>query len=512
MRVLYLDCDTLRPDHLGCYGYHRDTSPNIDRLAREGLRCTNYYASDAPCLPSRAALFLGRFGIHTGVVNHGGTTADPRLEGATRGFQQSRAEASWMQAMRQAGLYTVSISPYAERHSAWWFYRGFNEAHNTGKWGMERADEIAPVAIDWIQRNGSRDNWFLQVNMWDPHTPFRTPLAYGNPFEGEPIPDWITEEKIKQDYAGYGPHCAQDPAGFGPNDTERWPRLPAEITSLEDYRKWIDGYDIGIRYMDDHIGLILDALAEQGVLDDTVIIVSADHGENQGELNIYGDHQTADQITSRVPLIVRWPGLEGGRVDDALHYNLDLPPTLAEMLGIDAPARWDGRSFAATLREGAPAGRDYLVLSQCTWSCQRAVRWDEWILIRTYHTGLKDFPPVMLFNLAEDPHELHDLAAARLEIVQAGLARLEEWQAEMLAGLEEWQAEMLAGSPEAADPLWTVMQEGGPYHARGWLLSYCERLRATGRGHHADRLLAQRQPNEWVYPDRPGDWKAVLGE
>ena len=69
MRILYIDIDTLRPDHLGCYGYHRNTSPNIDRLAASGLRFTNVHASDTPCLPSRTALLTGRFGIHNGVVS-----------------------------------------------------------------------------------------------------------------------------------------------------------------------------------------------------------------------------------------------------------------------------------------------------------------------------------------------------------------------------------------------------------------------------------------------------------
>lgn len=87
MRVLFLDLDTLRPDHLGCYGYHRDTSPTIDAIAAQGVRFENYYCSDAPCLPSRTALMTGRFGIHTGVVGHGGTAADPRIEGSTRGFR-----------------------------------------------------------------------------------------------------------------------------------------------------------------------------------------------------------------------------------------------------------------------------------------------------------------------------------------------------------------------------------------------------------------------------------------
>lgn len=491
MRILYLDCDTLRPDHLGCYGYVRGTSPHIDRLAAEGVRFENVYASDAPCLPSRAALFMGRFGIHTGVVGHGGTAADPHLEGARRGFRQSRETASWMDTLREQGYYTVSISPYAERHSAWWFYRGFCEMINPGQGGLERADEVAPLALDWIARHGREDNWFLQVNLWDPHTPYRTPLAYGDPFAGAPLAGWMTADKIRADHAAFGPHSAQDAGGYGPNDVARWPRLPAEIATLDDYRRWIDGYDTGIRYMDDHIGLILAALEEQGVLDETIIIVSSDHGENQGELGVYGDHQTADQITSRIPLIVRWPGL-GGRVDRGLHYNLDLPPTLAEMLGGRRPAAWDGQSYAAALREGAEVGRDFLVVSQCAWSCQRSVRWGRWLLIRTYDDGFKGYPPVMLYDVEADPHELCDLAAARPDLAHEGLARLDAWHAEMMATCEQ-----------ATDPLWTVMREGGPFHTRGHLEAYAQRLRESGRAAHAERLLAQHSRGAWRSPTQP---------
>ena len=73
MRIIYIDVDSLRADHLGCYGYHRNTSPNIDAIARRGVRFSDCWASDAPCLPSRTALYSGRFGIHTGVVGHCGT-------------------------------------------------------------------------------------------------------------------------------------------------------------------------------------------------------------------------------------------------------------------------------------------------------------------------------------------------------------------------------------------------------------------------------------------------------
>src|SRR6185503_7187104 len=136
MRILYIDIDSQRPDHLGCYGYHRDTSPNIDRIAREGVRFDNYYVSDAPCLPSRTAMWSGRFGVHTGVINHGGTAAEPFVEGPGRGFRDRLGQTCWMSCLRRAGFQTATISPFGERHAAWWWYAGFNEICNPGKNGQ----------------------------------------------------------------------------------------------------------------------------------------------------------------------------------------------------------------------------------------------------------------------------------------------------------------------------------------------------------------------------------------
>ena len=171
MRILYIDIDTLRPDHLGCYGYHRNTSPNIDKIAEEGTIFTECYVSDAPCLPSRASLFTGRFGIHSGIIGHGGTAADLKLTGKTRGFQDQFLRYNWISMLRRAGLYPVSISSYAERHSAFWFYSGWKEMYNPGFRGMERADQVYPFVEKWLNDNKQKDNWFLHVNFWDPHTP-----------------------------------------------------------------------------------------------------------------------------------------------------------------------------------------------------------------------------------------------------------------------------------------------------------------------------------------------------
>ena len=111
MRILYLDLDALNPSHLSCYGYPRQTSPTIDRLAAHGLRATSVYTSDPPCLPSRTAFYSGRFGIQTGVVGHGGTAADPKPQGPGRGFKDRFTEAGLAGQLTQRGYHTAMISP-----------------------------------------------------------------------------------------------------------------------------------------------------------------------------------------------------------------------------------------------------------------------------------------------------------------------------------------------------------------------------------------------------------------
>jgi arylsulfatase A-like enzyme len=484
LRILYIDLDSQRPDHLGCYGYHRNTSPNVDRIAAQGVRFDNVHVSDAPCLPSRTALWSGRHGIHTGVINHGGVAADPFLEGEGRKFRSLWGQTNWMTCLRKAGHHTATISPFGERHSAWHWYAGFNEIFNTGKGGLETADEVAPVALDWINKNARRENWFLHVNFWDAHTPYRTPMEYGNPFADDPLPAWLTEEVRQTHWAGCGPHSAREIPGYdnGGIYAGAYPRQPRQADNQNAVRAMFDGYDTGVRYSDDHVGRVLNALADQGVLDETVVVISADHGENLGELNIYGDHQTADQITTHVPLIIRWPGItetQAGRVDTGLHYHFDGAATLIELAGGEVPEVWDGRSFAPAFRAGTSDGRDDLVVSQGAWSCQRSVRWDRYIAIRSYHDGHHGFPSVMVFDVEADPHEQNDLATSRPDLVKEAMSRL-----------DAWQGHMMETATNPSDPMRTVIAEGGPLHTRGFLPAYLRRLQETERGPWADTLAA----------------------
>ena len=479
-RIIYIDIDSLRPDHLGCYGYHWNTSPNIDKVAAEGIRFENYYVTDAPCLPSRTAFFTGRYGINTGVVNHGGVYADPWIEGPDRGFRSSSTEHALAERLRQAGWYTTSISPFPHRHSAYQIWEGFHETYDTGHDGGETADQTWPYLERWLKEFGTKENVFLHFNVWDPHSPYRTPQEYGNPFENDPPPDWLTQEQIDRLRESYGPYDARCTNPHMRKHPEQWHYGTIEIKNRDDFKKWIDGYDIGVSYADHYVGRFIEGLRAIGAYEDSALIISADHGENHGELGVWGDHQTADHITSRVPLIIRWPGLTDdrpGKVYSGLHYNIDLSATLVDLAGGSIPEPWDGQTFADAIKGGEDNGREFLVVSQGCWACQRAVRWDDWILIRTYHTGFKDFPSVLLFNVAEDPHETKDLCGDKPEVVAEGLRRLESWITDNLrkSGRE--------------DPLMGVIAEGGPYHAKtANQHDLPARMRATGRGHLADWL------------------------
>jgi arylsulfatase A-like enzyme len=259
---------------------------------------------------------------------------------------------------------------------------------------------------------------------------------------------------------------------------------------VEDAKGVFDGYDVGVRYADDAVGTLMNKLADLGVLDDTAVLVSSDHGEAFGELGVYADHQGADEVTCHIPAVLKWPGLEP-RVYRGLHYHLDVAATVVDLADIAVPEHWDGISVAAELGAGTEAGRDHLVLSQGAWACQRGVRFDDHLYLRTWHDGYHGhWPEEMLFDIANDPHEQHDLALD--DQGRTSGAR---------SILDEWTAEQLSRSLSPVDPMDLVREEGGPYHTRRHLPGYLERLRATGRGRWADVLLerhpAEADPDYW---------------
>lgn len=502
MRILYVDIDTLRPDHLGCYGYQRNTSPNIDSVAEEAVRFNDYYCADAPCLPARAALMSGRFGIHTGCVGHGGTTAEMRWEGPERGMADFNGRYNLPAVLRRKGYKTASVSSFPDRHGAWWFNGGFDETYNVGKRGLEPGNEVIDIALDWLERKKDKDNWFLHVHIWDPHIPYRTPMSWGEPFKDIPLgDDWITDEIIQEHIKTKpGAHSALEINGYWPEVVDpSKSRQPYQCTNKAEFKRVIDEYDTGILYGDYQIGRMFDLMKAQDIWEDTVVIISSDHGEDLGEMGSYCEHGEADYITTHIPLIIKWPGCPKNVASNGLHYNVDLLPTLIDMLGgVDEfkcnrvvgkpnPVKYDGESFADCLRNGKDGGREYLVVSQCAHVCQRSVRFDNWMYIRTYHDGYHLIEKDELFDIVNDPHETKNLAKENPEVVWHGAWILEHWVAEqMMKNIYAY----------SEDPMWRTIREGGPFHTRGYLQNYCKRLEETDRKNLAE-LLKKEHPEEY---------------
>lgn len=225
-------------------------------------------------------------------MGHAGGSARGHLRGDLHSLDPSALPLASV--LSSGGHDAITFSTFHQRHLAWHFTAGWREVHRfTDRIGDEVATDLEPHAIDWLERNAQDDSWFLHLHFWDPHTPYNTPMEFGNPFADSPAPDFPTAEVLAEQLASYGPLGARDVmdtfhGGVADDVTSGGPREPAALDCLDAVKDWIDGYDAGIRYMDRTIGRLVEVLTEQGVLEDTAIIVRSDHGENQGELNRYG--------------------------------------------------------------------------------------------------------------------------------------------------------------------------------------------------------------------------------
>ena len=450
MRVLYIDIDSARPDHLGCYGYDRPTSPVIDEIAASGTVFTNAHVSDNPCNPSRASLFSARFGIQNGVVGHVGPAQHLRYAG--EGHFHDPAAPMWMRHLQERGWNTVSFSGFAQRHLSWWFTAGFTEFHgNKLSGGSESAAEVNDLVEPWLRENATGDDWFLHVNYWDVHFPYDAPEQYRRRIQNGAEPAFPNDATIRRDHDYfYGPHTARDwrPEALYPGITAEWPGIRPAIRDRDDFMYFCNGHDAGISYVDDCIGRLLAILDEQGIAEDTTIIIAADHGENIGEQGVYWAHANASEGTAHIPLIIRWPGVtRPGTVNDGLLYHLDLPPTMLDLLGHEIPPGWSGESFAPALRGDDWPGRDHLIWGMGIWTAQRAVRTRRHLFIRTLHPGLYNIDRLNLFDLEQDPWQRHNLADSEPDLV-AGHDHL----------LSEWWHSHCTGPGSVRDPMVDLLQ------------------------------------------------------
>jgi len=442
MRVLLIDIDSLRPDHLGCYGYARPTSPNIDAFAAEGARCDRCYTSDSPCMPSRHGFISGRFGYHHGVVSHGALGTDFRIDERMYGGVHQHHQLL-PRLLREQGAHCVGFSTFAWRHCATWFGHAWSEFHTPSLGcGNEHGEEVVDPVLDWLDRNRDREHWFGYVNIWEPHTPYNQPEEWTKRMAAcDGAPAWPDEAAIA---------AQQDQPGS-------FTAVARGIATRADYQHWIDGYDGSVAYADHQVGRIVQRLQEQGIWDDTVLIITADHGEAQGEHAIYGDHVCADDCVHHIPLIVRAPGVtEPGSVLDDFCHQQDVAATLCQLFGAEIPERWDGVGLLERLRGTGAPQRPYLVWGHGLYTLQRALRTEQHLLIRGYDDiGYRQFPPLQLYDLHADPYQTHNIADERPPL----LAELDHL-------LMDWLHEQAMRDGGGPDPLLDVLRQRREHRRR----------------------------------------------
>ena len=270
------------------------------------------------------------------------------------------------------------------------------------------------IALEAIRRlkaaKAKGEPFFLAVGFMKPHLPFVAPKKYWDLHDPEklPMPTRATPPDGAPEFAPQ----------FG-GELRRYKDMPAGKSPLDDKltRHLIHGYYAATSYMDACAGLVLDALAANGLADNTIVVLWGDHGWHLGDHGMWCKHTNYEQA-ARIPLIVAAPG-KPGAASTALVETVDIYPTLAELAGLPAPARTDGKSFAALLRNPALNHRDHAIHVYPRQNLLgRAIRTDRHRLVEWKKTGAAPDTAVFeLYDYVDDPGETKNLASARPDTV-----------------------------------------------------------------------------------------------
>ncbi len=398
--LLVITLDTTRRDHISAYGVPglEGTTPAIDRLAAQGALFENAYSQTNTTNPSHTSLFTGLYALDTRIMNNHSA------------FEDVAADIDTLPAaFQRAGYRTGGFAAVAHLSKQGLALPGFDEANVPP--GELRASQIVPVLIRWIQQDRTRP-FFAWLHLFDPHIPYRPPAKYrALYYQGDPTAGDST------------------PLGESPSFKRSAPKPSREqFGKVRDRRYPAAMYRGEIRFLDDQLGRLLRALEKLGLSDDTAIVLLGDHGESLGEHEIYYDHAGLYEESIRIPFIVRLPGFPAGvRITERVG-QIDLAPTLVELFDVNlestTPLR--GLSLAEALRgkQGtALTGRDWMIHESAS-NHQIAVRRGPWKAI--YSVWFME-PPVLLFDLEQDPKETHNLAKERPELVEELRVRAQPW-------------------------------------------------------------------------------------
>lgn len=394
--VILITMDTTRFDHLGCYGYDKKTSPNIDRLASSGVRFTNCFVSMPNTDPSHVSILTSTYPRTHGVLKNGMEVTNPDIVSIAEWFKGRGYETAAITAKQYLNPDNLKL-------------KGFDYV-SAPRSGMKTADVISSEAIEFMEKN-SRRNVFLWVHFFDPHVPYTPPLPYALLFLDE--------------FNGY----MEKPVSFLP-DSETW--TAEEIAYHEAL------YDGEIRYMDQHIGKILKYLEDRFSESSPgpFIIIVADHGESLGELQndfkfVFAHGKFLYNSTVKVPLIMSWKGRlpEGGTVD-SLVETIDIAPTIIDLMEEEKLPEFSGVSFRKSIFDNTEHKPYAFIQRRYFEKPPKPYLKDEGVAIvsREYKLIENSARGIEIYNLEIDEEERDNLAPTEPDLSKELQAQIAGWR------------------------------------------------------------------------------------
>jgi choline-sulfatase len=438
--VIVVLVDALRADHLGSYGYGRRTSPNLDALAADATRFANAATSGPWTLPALGTIMTSLYPSVHGALRASNAIKwklDPAHFTATDALDPSLTTLA--EVLQGAGFRTVAFVVGAYPASAFGFAQGFERFSENEYPGLRFTLD---ALFEWLDRERPT-RAFVYVHTGEVHSPYAPPPV-------DPRREGGTDEKSRALAAALGEERARyatldfDPGYQGSVDGS-WETLGAiregRLALTErDLTHLVALYDRGIAYTDHWLGRLVEGLRTRGLLDRTLLVVTADHGDELFEHGGIEHTRTFYDEIMHVPLVVRAPGEGRGRVVPDQVGLVDLMPTIVDMLGVPNPPSAQGRSLRPLIMGGSLPKRAVFAEGAVENPQLRAIRTLRWKYV--FDGGRTE----ELYDLAADPGERTNLCAAEPERCVPFRAQAREWE----IGLEAAHAELGPRTPSPA--------------------------------------------------------------
>ena len=402
--IVMFAIDSIRRDHMSGYGYPRLTTPHLDQLAKNGTLIENAFSAYIPTTPAYSSILTGRDVFSTRMVSLGPKgPLDPK-------------QPTLPEILRKAGYVSTCVGFDGG------FYRGFDTYLTFEGWPSwedrpaRKAENLNAVAVPALEKMCKSGRPFLLfLRHMDPHAPYLPPPPYDQMFYSKDPCD----KKIKT----MKPVFAFKPFA---DYLRSW--MPPGCTD-KDYV--IAQYDGELAYMDACCQRILTRIEELGLSENTLIVITGDHGETLYDHAIYFDHHGLYEPTLVVPLVYYWPGkIPSGVRSRAYTLHEDLMPSVLEVCGLQTYAKgvkFDGVSTVPYFTRTGDSPRSEFYISECTWMRKQGWRTPIWKFWQALEPDFHNKPPIELYNLIEDPDESRNLANERPEIVKYMRNRMNDW-------------------------------------------------------------------------------------